>query len=339
MSGRRYTTEAIPKLPLLLSAGEVAKLSSVFSEQTIYIDHPSFHEANPHICLFPRDFKVDTSGIEDGWRFSHDPDAKYLDNKVVRLTKDQERTLFLQSNYARSIVYRLRRKRQLSISEARKLLYWQDVAEKVRNTLWLVNLPLIMLVARQRGFAGNDFGETLLSSGIDALNRAINRFDISYGFAFSTYAYRAILTALWRASNEVSKVGTVVSMLDGHKFVQRKLYYFEDLKLPGDNGNPHDFDPEDPSAVRDVIRQESRDMLDVVQKHLPLIPRHYRMVLRHRLGLSKVAKRKGRSLTLSEIQDIISVSKERVRQMEMSGVKLLQRSIHRSLLPSAAVSE
>ena len=77
------------------------------------------------------------------------------------------------------------------------------IAKKSRDTIFYSNLRLVFKIAtnfKQRGYP-NDLDD-LVSEGIFGLNRAINKFDYTKGFKFSTYACNWIKSFIDRRAND-----------------------------------------------------------------------------------------------------------------------------------------
>ncbi len=111
------------------------------------------------------------------------------------LSKEEERDLFLRMNYAR---FRLcseadeARKKPVPIGKAREILDWDRMASNARKQLVQSNMPLVLSMAKKMRIQGVDFCDVVCEGNM-ALLRAVDGFDCSRGFKFSTYACRAIL--------------------------------------------------------------------------------------------------------------------------------------------------
>ncbi|MGL4465153.1 MAG: sigma-70 family RNA polymerase sigma factor, partial [Planctomycetia bacterium] len=103
------------------------------------------------------------------------------------LTRHEEVFLFRQMNFLKHYAA-LRRDAGAPIRDVAELL---RRADRVRNRLIQTNLRLVVSVAKRYVNDTNRFDE-LLSEGIVHLIRAIEKFDCSRGFRFSTYATRTL---------------------------------------------------------------------------------------------------------------------------------------------------
>ena len=64
-----------------------------------------------------------------------------------------------------------------------------------------MNMALVLAMAKRQRAVNVEL-EELIAEGYMALLRCVDRFDVSYGFKFSTYACRAILKSFYRLSSK-----------------------------------------------------------------------------------------------------------------------------------------
>jgi RNA polymerase sigma factor (sigma-70 family) len=141
-----------------------------------------------------------------------------------------------------------------------------------------------------------DFAD-LVSEGNMALLRAIDKFDVSRGFKFSTYACRAILKAFSRSGITLTKY--------------RQLF-------------PTDFDPKlERSDYKEKQRAEHEgDCVDEVREiftqNRAALTDIERSVIEHRfaLGPPQPSDPHSSPMTLAQVGKIVGVTKERVRQIQ-----------------------
>ncbi|MEM1108125.1 MAG: sigma-70 family RNA polymerase sigma factor [Planctomycetota bacterium] len=206
-------------------------LDRLLNEKYEYVDHELFElsdikayravflEAEPvpvpdvswyHGLLDPSS-SVDTSSLDK---------AAKKGGSVV-LTAAQERVLFAQYNYCRMRVCRLRdrllgvradgtKSRAKPLTDygrrkaQREMLDWYVRADALRTQIADTNLALVLAMAKRTRMHPGDFPD-LISEGNMALLRAADKFDVSRGFKFSTYACRAILKAFSRQGIKLTK--------------------------------------------------------------------------------------------------------------------------------------
>jgi RNA polymerase primary sigma factor len=114
---------------------------------------------------------------------------------------------FLMFNYARLRVFELARScagRRLRWREAKLLLAWWGRAAEARERLAGDNVPLVLSMVGDYRPPGVDHDDAV-SEGHVALLNAVNGFDCSRNWRFSTYACRAILKAFSRAAQKAGR--------------------------------------------------------------------------------------------------------------------------------------
>lgn len=120
------------------------------------------------------------------WYFA-EQDGHTAGKQANVLTPDQEKVLFIQYNYAR---WRAR-------TGSRR---WAAVAEEKKNMLAEYNLALVLaMVARQVGAHSPHYQDIVAECNL-RLIRAIELFDVSKGYKFSTYACHAIVNQSGRTA-------------------------------------------------------------------------------------------------------------------------------------------
>lgn len=116
------------------------------------------------------------------------------------LTPEQERELFQRMNFCKYRANALRSRLSRKKPDALKLKEAEDYllrAERVRNYLIESNTRLVVSIARKFADSKNAFDD-LLSQGIGSLMHAVEKFDYSRGYRFSTYATCAVRRDLYR---------------------------------------------------------------------------------------------------------------------------------------------
>lgn len=242
------------------------------------------------------------------------------------LSAKEEQALFLQYNYCRFRVCIIRDEMldmpedEIDIDLAHDLLHWYRKAEAYRDQIAQTNLALVLAMAKRTRMSEVDFGD-LVSEGNMALLRAVDKFDASRGFKFSTYACRAILKAFSRSGMKLSK--------------HRKLF-------------PTGFEPEfERSDYMEVKRKtEEEDCADEVKRIVETNQAHLskieQQVIKHRFKLvapdvrnepePKIKRDDGKPLTLQQVGQIIGVTKERVRQIQNAAMTKIRQRLETGFL-------
>lgn len=236
------------------------------------------------------------------------------------LSPQAERTLFLRFNYCRYRVMRVlhgHRGRRLTLKATRELLHWARLADRLRGDIVRANTSLVLAMARRSRNSGTEISE-LVCEGNLALLRCVDKFDVSRGFKFSTYACRAILASFSRAAA---------------KSTRYRVQF------------PTPYDPAlERSDYLDVKRERiEHECIDELKRILfentaELSPVE-RRVLNARFALGQSEEEGGRSAarrrTLDQVGLSLGVSKERVRQIQNQAMLKLRAELERRLLAAS----
>jgi len=234
--------------------------------------------------------------------------------RIVVLTAEQERHAFLQLNYCRYRVMRVVQKfagRRLSLEAALELLDWERRAAEARELIVRVNLPLVLAMAKRTRVSGVDFSD-LISEGNLALMRAVEKFDCSRGYKFSTYACRAILKSF-------SRVATRCARYRGQFPTE-----FDPLLEKGDLLEQKRADVEEDCVdeLKDILRRNLAHLSEVEQQVI-----RARFALGPSNGLEPVEAK-----TLEQVGQMIGVTKERVRQIQNHALSKLRAALENGIL-------
>jgi RNA polymerase primary sigma factor len=277
-----------------------------------YMDHASLHECKAEETLF--------GGIA---RLGHN--STYFQETQAsgpgsvpqggRLDHAGERLGFQRYNYARMRVSKtlLRyRHSHLPRRAIREMLAWMHRALMIRGWLAQANIALVLAMTQRSRFGGLDRNE-VLSAGNYALLRSIDRFDWSRGFKFSTYACQGIMQRIMHVVEATRRYRS--------RFISD---YDETLELDDAAGRRHEI--QEQSCVEDL-----RDILSRNRAHLTDVEQ---AVLTHRFGLQDAsnASDEERGMTLQEIGDVVGVTKERIRQIQMRALRKLRVLMEREYL-------
>lgn len=215
----------------------------------------------------------------------------YLFRKPL-LTPEGEQHLFRRMNYLRYLANRKRSQldpEQLDSKVIREIEKLIADSEAARTQLVESNLRLVASIARKFSKSRNDF-EELLSEGNSILLYAVDKFDFSRGFRFSTYATHAIQRHFFRVIQRM------------HRKRSREIDCPSDLLLDSVASPAAEPEAGLPTLNRSMLQQMA-GLLD--ERELFIIEE--RFGLRNRVDTDK---------TLKTLSDEMGLSKERVRQLQ-----------------------
>lgn len=220
-----------------------------------------------------------------------------------RVQPNDEVLLFKQLHYCAYRLSQVYQAADRTYASAKRKQYatWVQRYNLVRSRLVEGNLGLVYdLIGRSR-FDNLDRDE-MVSEGMMALLRAVDTFDPWRGYRFSTYGCNAILRAFARAALQDSK---------------RRLRIAGPYEVDFEKSDMPDRNRADQRALfserlQRILRMDNADLTDVEK-----------VVLARRFPMEEGRTRQ----TLEEIGRKMSVSKERVRQIQLSAIAKLRQAI------------
>lgn len=276
-------------------------------EEIDYVPHEEFDAPDAEDALFgPESPRIE---IPVWTHFPEDADEISSTGRRSRLTAAEERTMFKRYNYAR---YRLAKlieaqNRRRVASRSAEMIHWYRRAMRTRSDLVRANMALVLAMGKRTRIPNVDFGE-LVSEGNMALLRSVEKFDVSRGFKFSTYACRAILKAFNRLATKTGR------------YRQRFPTEFNpDLERSDYDVMKHEMQREDSvDALREILARNRAKLTDVEQTIV---------IERFALG---TRKRKGR--TLAEVGKMVGLTNERVRQIQNLALEKIRSALDEEYL-------
>ncbi len=304
-----------------LSENDRALYEAILADEYDYMDHPLFDlptaEAERQIFDEPDPIdQPDTSWYHPAMSWVDEP--KLGKSQTKTMTAAEERVIFAQYNYCRFRVATIREhlvhEPEPDAGSVREMLDWHHRAWAYREQIAGLNLALVLAMAKRvRGF-DNDFGE-MISEGNMALLRSVDKFDITRGFKFSTYACRAILKAFSRQGMKHSKYKSIF---------------------------PTDFDPkyEKSNWQEEKNDQHEQDCVDelkrIIRENRAELSEIERGVIERRFAVGDAArtdsKGQPKPLTLEQVGKTIGVTKERVRQIQNKALEKIRMTLEEDFL-------
>lgn len=227
------------------------------------------------------------------------------------LTPDEEQLIFSRMNFLKFRANQLRQELSLDAPDCwtvRRIEALMKAADWYRDRMIKANMRLVISIVKKFVNIQNSFDD-LLSDGIVALLRAVEKFDVGLGFRFSTYATQVVRRNTYRL------------VMDKQKERQRITLSIHDSGV--DVSDEH----RSPAMSEDrwhELRSRLTTMLDQLDRREKLIVR-----ARFSLGGHR------RIQTLQRLADKLGVSKERVRQLEKRALEKLRDLADLSPLPDS----
>jgi len=234
----------------------------------------------------------------------------YVDGPL--LSREQEAHLFRKMNFLK---YRAAKRRETldptktRASELDLIERLQEEGLAVKNQIIRANLRLVVSIAKKRVGPSNNFFE-LVSDGNISLIRAVEKFDFSRGFKFSTYASWAIMKNFARTIPEEKN--------RRDRFVTGHEEMFE--AAADHRTGEHEYE------------SDHRRNQETVQGMLGRLSDRERQILVSRYGIGGASEQ-----TLEQLGRELGITKERVRQIESRAQEKLRKfALEQRLDPPAA---
>lgn len=220
--------------------------------------------------------------------------------EVPLLTREQEAHHFRKYNYLKYQAAKLRKRlnvSRVSTAELDRLEKLLRQADDVKNLLIRTNLRLVVAAVKKYAWTGFDFSE-LVSDGNISLMRALEKFDFSRGFKFSTYA-------VWAIRNNFSR-----SIFSEHSRRERFRTGLDEVFSASSDMRSDEYQ-------ENVAHEQRRE---TVHQILQRLSERERDILACRFGLRQGSE----PLTLEQVGAQQGVTKERIRQLEKRAIYKLQ---------------
>ena len=270
--------------------------------------------------------------------------------RVDLLTVEDERRLAQaidEGNRAAAMLDTVHEGAVLDPMEQRKLMRTVTMGQRAKSELIQANLRLVVSIAKRYSGRGMQFLD-LIQEGNLGLMRAVDKFDYTKGFKFSTYATWWIRQAITRSiADQARTIRIPVHMVESMNRVlrmQRQMHQelereptLDELAdrcgMPPDkireilriSQDPLSLDSpvgeEDDSNLADFIQDDSADapadmatkrmLTQAVEEALGELTEREQEIVRMRFGLDD-----GQARTLEDVGKEFGVTRERIRQIE-----------------------
>lgn len=220
---------------------------------------------------------------------------------IPLLTREEEVYYFRRMNYLKCKAAALQKSIDPLRPKAKDMdlvEQWMNQAGDVKNFLIRSNLRLVVSIAKRHVKPNTNFFE-MVSDGNMSLIRAIEKFDFTKGFKFSTYASWAII------KNYARSIPAEHTRLDRFRTGNDEIFQ-------------NSSDPRAGLPNSEVVNHRQHEAIMTILNRLD--PREKEIIV-HRYGLSLGAAPQ----TLEQVGNKFGVTKERIRQLEARALRKLRK--------------
>ena len=231
---------------------------------------------------------------------------QYLDAlKIIEpMSRDREIELFARYNYLKYLAGIMRTKLDMTMpvsSLINEVEGYLAEAEQIKNMIIESNLRLVVTIASRHIAAGNL--QDLVSEGNLALMRAVEKYDYTRGVRFGTYASWAVATDFARSIPAETKRPDK----SGHAELANVQRDMRKITAPG----------------IEILETAHRSLEQIIKNNLT---EREQYIIRYHFGLVGATVKK-KSKTLKQIGEELSLTKERVRQIELGALQKLRQCL------------
>ncbi len=229
--------------------------------------------------------------------------SKYLQalKNIPALNREDEMKWFKKYNYLKYLTWHICKNVNLSHTSGREIRKAENClakAETIKKMIIEANMWLVVSIANKHTISGANLFD-LVSEGNFSLMRAVEKFDYTKGFRFSTYASWVIAKDFARKI-PAGKLNSAKETADYPANIHR------DFRI-------------EPAVDFAAIERAQKNLIEVIKDNLD--KREQYIILNHFGLLGTLVKKK----TLKQIGDNLDLSKERIRQLELIALQKLRQ--------------
>lgn len=268
------------------------RVESIMRQDIRYIPNSMFEERGAKRKILGRELSLDFEPELQPSSIARMPShlARLCDSPLLQ--HDEEKVLFCRMNYLLYRANALRSKlspRRPSEAKMDEIEACLEQANAVKNRIVAANIRLVVSIVKQLSSTPSAFDE-MLSEGLLAMMRSVEKFDFDRGFRFSTYATMVIRRQLYRSMKNDQRDRTRFTSAD-HALLSEHAEHEREPRIGFGGWNRLNA-----SLASMMTQLDQREQL----------------IIRARFGFDTDGKKQ----TLQSLAKQFGVCKERVRQLE-----------------------